>query len=138
MNKNISAGSDIHAGDGGYRIGTKEKYDEFVKGRNKSLGKIKGVEKMNDDTKEILTILQEECAEVIVEVSKCFRFGPDQMMEGVDVTNMQRLQKELGDLQAMIELLIDNKVGVTTQGLKEAKKAKFEKLKQWSNLKINK
>jgi NTP pyrophosphatase (non-canonical NTP hydrolase) len=93
---------------------------------------------MNDDTKEILTILQEECAEVIVEVSKCFRFGPDQMMEGMDVTNMERLQKEIGDLQAMIELLVDNKVGVTTQGLKEAKKAKFEKLKQWSNLKINK
>ena len=93
---------------------------------------------MNDDTKEILTILQEECAEVIVEVSKCFKFGPDQIMAGLDVTNMQRLQKELGDLQAMIELLIDNKVGVTTQGLKEAKKVKFEKLKQWSNLKINK
>jgi NTP pyrophosphatase (non-canonical NTP hydrolase) len=93
---------------------------------------------MNDDTKEILTILQEECAEVIVEVSKCFRFGPDQMMEGVEVTNMQRLQKELGDLQAMIELLVDNKVGVTTQGLKEAKKAKFQKLKQWSNLTITK
>jgi NTP pyrophosphatase (non-canonical NTP hydrolase) len=93
---------------------------------------------MNDDTKEILTILQEECAEVIVEVSKCFRFGPDQMMAGVDVTNMQRLQKELGDLQAMIELLVDNKVGITTQGLKEAKKAKFQKLKQWSNLTINK
>lgn len=93
---------------------------------------------MNDDTKEILTILQEECAEVIVEVSKCFRFGPDQMMEGVNVTNMQRLQKELGDLQAMIELLIDNKVGITTQGLKEAKKQKFQKLKQWSNLTITK
>jgi NTP pyrophosphatase (non-canonical NTP hydrolase) len=93
---------------------------------------------MNDNTKEILTILQEECAEVIVEVSKCFRFGPDQMMEGLDVTNMQRLQKELGDLQAMIELLVDSNVGVTTQGLKEAKKAKFEKLKQWSSIIINK
>ena len=93
---------------------------------------------MNDNTKEILTILQEECAEVIVEVSKCFRFGPDQMMEGMDVTNMERLQKEIGDLQAMIELLVDNKVGVTTQGLKEAKKAKFQKLKQWSNLTITK
>jgi hypothetical protein len=93
---------------------------------------------MNDDTKEILTILQEECAEVIVEVSKCFRFGPDQMMEGMNVTNMERLQKEIGDLQAMIELLVDNKVGVTTQGLKEAKKAKFQKLKQWSNLTITK
>jgi len=93
---------------------------------------------MNEDTKEILTILQEECAEVIVEVSKCFRFGPDQMMEGMDVTNMERLQKEIGDLQAMIELLVDNKVGVTTQGLKEAKKAKFQKLKLWSNLTITK
>jgi NTP pyrophosphatase (non-canonical NTP hydrolase) len=93
---------------------------------------------MNDDTKEILTILQEECAEVIVEVSKCFRFGPDQMMEGMNVTNMERLQKEIGDLQAMIELLVDNKVGITTQGLKEAKKAKFQKLKQWSNLTITK
>ena len=93
---------------------------------------------MNDDTKEILTILQEECAEVIVEVSKCFRFGPDQMMEGMNVTNMERLQKEIGDLQAMIELLVDNQVGVTTQGLKEAKKAKFQKLKQWSNLTITK
>lgn len=93
---------------------------------------------MNEDTKEILTILQEECAEVIVEVSKCFRFGPDQMMEGTDTTNIQRLEKELGDLQAMIELLIDNKVGVTKEGLKSAKLNKFEKLKKWSNLKINK
>jgi NTP pyrophosphatase (non-canonical NTP hydrolase) len=93
---------------------------------------------MNDDTKEILTILQEECAEVIVEVSKCFRFGPDQMMEGLEVTNIQRLQKEIGDLQAMIELLVDNNVGVTTEGLKLAKKEKFKKLKKWSNLKITK
>jgi hypothetical protein len=38
----------------------------------------------------------------------------------------------------MIELLVDNKVGVTIQGLKEAKKAKFQKLKQWSNLTITK
>jgi len=39
MNENIKAGSDIHAGDGGYSEGTKEKYDEFVKIRNKSLAK---------------------------------------------------------------------------------------------------
>ena len=39
MKDNIKAGSDIHAGDGGYSIGTKEKYDEFVKDRNQSLGK---------------------------------------------------------------------------------------------------
>lgn len=93
---------------------------------------------MNEDTREILIILQEECAEVIVEISKCFRFGPDQMMQGLEETNIQRLQKELGDLLAMIELIMENNVGITHQGLQEAKKAKFKKLKQWSNLVINK
>ena len=93
---------------------------------------------MNEDTKEILTILQEECAEVIVEVSKCFRFGPDQMMEGVNVSNIQRLEKELGDLLAMVELLVDKDIGVSTDGLEIARTAKFEKLKQWSNIIINK
>ena len=39
MNDNIKAGADINAGDGGYSIGTQEKYDEFVKGRNQSLAK---------------------------------------------------------------------------------------------------
>lgn len=93
---------------------------------------------MNEDTREILIILQEECAEAIVEISKCFRFGPDQMMQGVDVTNIQRLEKELGDLLAMVELLTDKDIGVTTAGLELAKKAKFEKLKKWSNITINK
>ena len=35
MNNNIKAGAEIHAGDGGYSIGTQEKYDEFVKARNR-------------------------------------------------------------------------------------------------------
>ena len=34
---------------------------------------------MNEQTREILIILQEECAEVIQDVAKCFRFGPDQV-----------------------------------------------------------
>jgi hypothetical protein len=38
----------------------------------------------------------------------------------------------------MIELLLDNNIGVTTAGLIEAKKKKFKKLKKWSNLTINK
>ena len=37
MNENIKAGADIHAGDGGYSIGTQENYEAFVKVRNKSL-----------------------------------------------------------------------------------------------------
>ena len=93
---------------------------------------------MNENTKEILQILQEECGEVIVEISKIMRFGPDQCKPDSDVTNIMALQKELGDLQAMIELLIKAKVGVTANGISNAKKVKFEKLKQWSNIAINK
>ena len=93
---------------------------------------------MNEQTKEILIILQEECAEVIVEISKIMRFGPDQCKPNSDETNIQYLQKELGDLIAMIELITDQKVGITMQGLKAAKQGKFEKLKSWSNITINK
>ena len=38
----------------------------------------------------------------------------------------------------MIELLVDKDVGVTDNGLMRAKKNKFDKLKQWSNIAINK
>jgi NTP pyrophosphatase (non-canonical NTP hydrolase) len=52
---------------------------------------------MNEDTREILLILQEECAEVTQAISKCFRFGPDQIKPGKDCTNIQMLQEELGE-----------------------------------------
>jgi NTP pyrophosphatase (non-canonical NTP hydrolase) len=95
---------------------------------------------MNEDTREILLILQEECAEVTQAISKCFRFGPDQVKPNSsnNQTNVQALQEELGDLLAMIELLVDKDVGVTDNGLMKAKKNKFDKLKQWSNIAINK
>lgn len=42
--KNIKAGADIHAGDGGYSEGTKEGYEAFVKARSKpTLYLIRGV-----------------------------------------------------------------------------------------------
>ena len=73
MNDNIKAGGDIHAGDGGYSIGTKEKYDEFAKGRNQLLGKMRikelaeqaGIYKLNlsDETEYWI---MEKFAELIV------------------------------------------------------------------------
>lgn len=48
MNENLKAGADIHAGDGGYSVGTKEKYDEFVKVRNESLAKAQYSDIMSD------------------------------------------------------------------------------------------
>jgi NTP pyrophosphatase (non-canonical NTP hydrolase) len=93
---------------------------------------------MNDNLKEILLILQEECAEVTQAVSKCMRFGPDQMKPGKDRTNLNMLEEEIGDLFAMVELLTDLDIGVSSEGIEQAKKNKFEKLKKWSNLEINK
>ena len=84
---------------------------------------------MDTQTEEILTILQEEAAEVIVEVSKCFRFG-------LSGQNLDRLQKELGDLQLMIDLLIKQNVGISPQGIELAKQAKTEKLKIYSSIEI--
>ena len=91
---------------------------------------------MNENLREILLILQEECAESTQAISKCFRFGPDQIKPGKEKTNMQHLEEELGDLLAMIELLEDSDVGVTREGLEQAKRAKFEKLRHWSNIEI--
>ena len=93
---------------------------------------------MNEDLRETLIILQEELIEAAQVISKIFRFGPDQIVPGSETTNLQRLEAELGDVQAMMELLVDCKVGINDQGLFEAKMKKFEKLKQWSNLTINK
>lgn len=93
---------------------------------------------MNEDTREVLLILQEECAEVTQAVSKCFRFGPDQMKPGKERTNLNMLEEEIGDLLAMVELLTDLNIGVTPEGLEQAKRNKFEKLKIWSDLNITK
>ena len=93
---------------------------------------------MNDETREILLILQEEAIEVAKEVSKTMRFGPDQCKPNSDETNIQSLQAELGDLAAMVELLTDANIGVTNEGMISAKQKKFEKLKRWSNIRINK
>lgn len=41
MNNNIKAGSDIHAGDGGYSEGTQEDYEKFAKARGRSLLKMR-------------------------------------------------------------------------------------------------
>ena len=89
---------------------------------------------MDEKTREILLILQEECAEVTQAISKCFRFGPDQLKPGKERTNINMLQEELGDLLAMVDLLVEQRVGVDVNGLLNAKYEKIHKLKKWSNI----
>lgn len=88
---------------------------------------------MTDRELEILNILQEECAEVIQEVSKCNRFGLDREKPGKQMTNRQYLAKELGDLQAMINLVQDANI-VSETDVISASNAKIEKLKIWSTI----
>ena len=89
---------------------------------------------MDSQTKEVMDILQEECAEVIQAVSKISRFGLDNVKPGKPKTNREHLEEELGDMIAMICIL--EKMGVVNQdALEIATRAKIEKLKKWSTIK---
>ena len=87
---------------------------------------------MNTDTSwsqmdECLVILSEECAEVIQAVSKTMRFPED------DNKNRSRLEKELGDLQCMIDLTCKH-LDIDQEDVLMWSNMKAEKLKKWSNL----
>lgn len=90
---------------------------------------------MNDKVEEALGILQEECAEVIVEVSKIRRFGLNTAHYKSDMKHTHRtmLEMEIGDVLAMVEILIDQGV-LNTDALEAAKQSKKLKLKQWSTI----
>jgi NTP pyrophosphatase (non-canonical NTP hydrolase) len=53
--------------------------------------------------KLVAIVTQEECAEVIQAISKCFRFGLSEQWNGY--TNQQALEEEIGQLKFMIDLL---------------------------------
>jgi NTP pyrophosphatase (non-canonical NTP hydrolase) len=88
---------------------------------------------MNHQEKEVMDILQEECAEVIQAVSKISRFGLDNFKPGKPKTNRQHLEEELGDMLAMIDILQRMEI-VSWTNIEVAKIAKIEKLKLWSNI----
>ena len=88
---------------------------------------------MNNQEHEILSITQEECAEVIQAISKIFRFGLDTEWKGE--TNREHLEEEIGDLQAMIQLLIENNIVDAAQVSSAAFKKKA-KLQKWSSISI--
>ena len=83
-----------------------------------------------------MNILSEECAEVIQAISKCHRFGMDNVKPGKPKTNREHLEEEIGDLLAMVDIMLDHGV-ITHDSLEVAKKAKVEKLKKWSNIYTN-
>lgn len=86
---------------------------------------------MNEKTKEALMILQEECAEVTQAISKVFRFGLDtQWPEGAP-SNKLKLEEEIGDLLAMIDILVENGT-ISDSHVNQSRKNKRNKLSLWS------
>ena len=83
--------------------------------------------------KEVFCITQEECAEVTQAISKVFRFGIDNYKPGQSKTNKQHLEEEVGDLLAMIDIMVEKCI-ISDSAVNEARKAKRNKLKQWSSI----
>jgi NTP pyrophosphatase (non-canonical NTP hydrolase) len=88
---------------------------------------------MNENNNEVMDIAQEECAEVIQAISKIRRFGIDNSKPGTEYSNRAHLEEELGDVLAMIDILMINNI-VSWANLHRAKRAKIEKLKKWSEI----
>lgn len=88
---------------------------------------------MNEIVSEAMDILQEECAEVIQAVSKCRRFGLNNIKPSKERTNLECLEEEVGDLLAMVDILVEKGI-LSLDNLQTANRAKKEKLKIWSNI----
>ena len=89
---------------------------------------------MNDMKKlevrqELLVITMEECGELIQACSKALRRG--ELYEHSD--SETELKKEIGDVQTMINLLVEYDVLSWTE-IEQREERKREKLKVWSDL----
>lgn len=88
---------------------------------------------MDNQLKEILCITQEECAEVSQSISKVFRFGWDSKHPKTGVNNKEHLEEEIGDLLCMVDILVEKCI-ISDSEINAARKAKREKLKNWSSI----
>jgi len=88
---------------------------------------------MDNETKEILCITQEECAEASQAISKIFRFGWDSVHPKTGVNNKEHLEEEIGDLLCMIDILVE-KCLISDNKINIARKKKRTKLQFWSTI----
>lgn len=88
---------------------------------------------MDNQLKEILCITQEECAEVSQSISKVFRFGWESKHPKTGVNNKEHLEEEIGDLLCMVDILVEKCI-ISDSEINAARKAKREKLKNWSSI----
>jgi NTP pyrophosphatase (non-canonical NTP hydrolase) len=81
---------------------------------------------MENKTEELLVITAEECGELTQACSKILRHGMDDRLKN-------KLLEEVGDLQCMIDLLIEHDVLKATE-IEDRKFVKRDKLKKYSNI----
>lgn len=80
---------------------------------------------------QLMCITMEECGELTQRCSKIIR-KYDNAQE-IEQDQRLKLMEEIGDVQCMIELMIDHGI-VTHQEIAERSNVKREKLKKWSDL----
>jgi len=85
-------------------------------------------------TELLLTILAEECVETAQRASKAIRFTLDEVQEGQELSNAQRIVYEFNDIFAVMQMLFEE--GLIHRTLDytaiNAKKAKIEKWLDYS------
>lgn len=86
-----------------------------------------------DRIDHLFVILAEECSEVTQRVTKALRFGWDEVQPGQPFTNRQRVQDELIDLLAMVNLLEGEPGGLDALTISDHQKfkAKKDKVKKY-------
>ena len=84
----------------------------------------------------LLICLQEECNEVAHRISKALRFGLDEVQEGQDLSNRERIQEELYDFSAVVEQLTNMGTFniISEEELDEKTMAKIAKLEKYMRL----
>lgn len=80
-----------------------------------------------------LHLLQEECLETAMVASKALRFGltdcdPDAPNS---LPKYKLLEQELGDILAIVDILLNNGIGISWESIMAAKEKKFEKLAKY-------
>lgn len=75
---------------------------------------------------QLMSITAEECGELTQACMKAIRFGMNKKAR-------EKLVEELGDVQCMIDLMIEHGI-LTEQELDASIDIKYNKLKTWSNL----
>ena len=80
---------------------------------------------MEDKLQELLTITMEECGELIQACSKAIRCD--------NYYDNEKLLEEIGDVQCMIELILDEEL-VNWEDVSIQIRKKRKKLMKWSNL----